>query len=120
MPDEKLIIGQLEQRILDKEIKEICEGIDEVGKALNRVFAKYHPMSGKFAEELQKFLAERLDLAHNNYTMGRNETFGTAYIHPNWFPNGLKKAILEFATKDFLDRVDQVGLEVEEIQSMLP
>lgn len=116
---EKLTLSQLEEKLLDREIKEICEGIDKVGKALNQVFDKYQPMSGKFAEELQKFLAERLNLASNSYNMGRNEVHATAFIHPSWFPDGLKRAILEFATKDFLDRIDQAELEIEEIQSIV-
>ena len=118
--DAKLTIGQLEQRLLDREIEEICKGIDKVGKALSLVFAKYSPMDGHFAEELQKFLSEKLRLASSNYSMGRDETYVTAYVCKSDFPDELKRAILDFTTKDFLDKIDQAELEIEEIRDILP
>lgn len=107
MTEEKLTTSQLEKKLLDREMKEICEGIEKVGEQLRQVFRKYEPLTGQFGKELRKFLIEHLRLAQDRYYAGYT-TEVMAYVHPSWIPDGLKKAILEWAIKDFIEKVETI------------
>lgn len=120
MSEDQVKLTHIEKLLLDREIKEICEGIAKVGEHLDAVFKKYQPMSGKFSDELQKFLVDRLRLASTSYIRCSYETNGGGYIHPDWIPAGLKRAILKWASQDFINRVEGVQSEIAEIQDMLP
>ena len=113
MANAQITTNQLEEKLLDREIKEICQKLTGIGEQIRNVFKKYEPMKGKFSDELQKFLVEQLQLAESNYSFGDYITKATAYIHPSWIPDGLKKAILKWAVQDFIEKVDSIqGLQV--------
>lgn len=107
MSEEKITTNHLEEKLLERELKEICEQISKIGVQLQEVFKKYEPMEGDIGEELKKFLIKHLRLVETPY-YGGYTTNATAYIHPDWIPDGLKKAILKWAVKDFIEQVDSI------------
>ena len=104
---EKITTNQLEEKLLAREMKVLCDGLAKISKEILDLFAKYGKMEGNFADELQKFLIEQMRFAEHKYYPGY-KTEPRVYTHPNWIPELLKKAILKWAVDNFIEQVKDI------------
>ena len=112
---DKITTNHVEEILLKMEIKEIEKDLEKIGSDLINIFSKYGKLSGKFGKELQVFLSEKIVTANEPYFAG----FTTApRINSSLveIPRIFKQAILSFAVKNFMDKIENMSEVIESLE----
>lgn len=100
-------MNTIETRLLDRELKEISAKLGKIGADLIKVFSKYGTIRGEHGSDVAQFIIE--------HVVGANETYCAGYMTQpkikttaEGMPEVMKKAILDWAITDLLEKADRV------------
>jgi len=112
MAEKNITTNQIEEKLLERELKLIIEKLGKIGKEIEEVFKPYYPIKENLEKELDAFIKENM-FARSYYRAGFTTEAGHVYKYS--IPESLKKAILKKVTSDFIERVKNIEEIVEEI-----
>ena len=101
-------ISKLEEKILDRELDQIKEKLQKIGGDLIKVFEPYGRISGECRLEFAQYIVESIVKADATYDAGYTTW---AKIDSNvrvTMPEPLKKIILDYAVRKFMERLEYV------------
>ena len=104
--------NKIEKKLLDKELSGISEKFKKISKDLQSVFDKYGIIKGDHEKELSEYIAKFIISAGTMYRAG-DFTIINSNTHPNHIPECLKKVVLDWAVKNFLEKFEEVREAVE-------
>jgi len=101
-------IGKLEEKIFNKEIEMIEEGLVDIGKQLAKLFEPYGAAEGQHGKEFKEFLNQYIFFGYESYFVGYSTrpAVNTGVIKK--MPDALKKIVLDKAVSKFMERVDEI------------
>lgn len=101
-------IGKLEEKILNKEIEKIEEGLVDIGKQLAKLFEPYGAAKGEHGKEFKEFLNQYIFYGYESYYAGYSTKPAVNTRAIKKMPDALKKIVLDKAIADFMERIDDI------------
>lgn len=101
-------IQGIEKALLDKELKHISEQLRSVGAMLGQIFEKYGKIDGRHGNEMSEYMQKYVVVAAESYFAGYT-TRPQTNVHPDHVPECIKKLVLKWAVKDFMEKVEELN-----------
>lgn len=101
-------IGKLEEKILNKEIEMIEEGLVDIGKQLAKLFEPYGAAKGMHGKEFKEFLNQYIFYGYESYYAGYSTKPAVNTGAIKKMPDALMKIVLDKAVSNFMERVDEI------------
>lgn len=107
-------LSVMEEKIFQKEKAELESRLSKVGEDLMKAFEPYGTLTGQFGEALRNYVLSCL-VRYNEQYFGGYTTRALVSTNTSNMPQELKKAILEYATTEFLGKIEDLQNTLEQV-----
>ena len=108
-------INKIEKALLDRELKIISCKLEKIGSKIADVFDKYGKIEGEHGQEIHEYIAKHVLKVTQKYYAGYT-TRPEAWTDPKYIPECIKELVLNWAVKDFFDKIDEIESVVGNIE----